>query len=72
MKAVTRQQRAVGSRAASPDAALAFFEVPNWDLKLDPDNDKVLLEMVQRAAAAIGKRVSISLEDVKQKVKKAA
>lgn len=32
------------------------------DRFLDPDNDKVLLETVQRAAAAIGKRVSISLE----------
>ncbi len=42
------------------------------DRLLDPDNDKVLLETVQRAAAAIGKRVSISLEDVKEKVKKAA
>lgn len=34
------------------------------DRFLDPDNDKVLLETVQRAASAIGKRVSISLEDV--------
>lgn len=42
------------------------------DRFLDPDNDKVLLETVQRAAAAIGKRVSISLEDAKAKVKKAA
>ena len=42
------------------------------DRLLDPDNDKVMLETVQRAAAAIGKRVSISLEDVKGKVKKAA
>jgi antitoxin HicB len=33
------------------------------DRFLDPNNDKVLLETVQRAAAAIGKRVSISLED---------
>jgi predicted XRE-type DNA-binding protein len=33
------------------------------DRFLDPDNDKVLLETVQRAAAAIGKRVSMSLED---------
>ena len=30
---------------------------------LDPDNSKVLLETVQRAAAAIGKRVAISLEN---------
>jgi len=30
---------------------------------LDPDNSKVLLETVQRAAAAIGKRVTISLEN---------
>ncbi len=35
---------------------------------LDPDNSKVLLETVQRAAAAIGKRVAISLEnDPRQK-----
>lgn len=33
------------------------------DRFLDPNNDKVLLETVQRAATAIGKRVSISLED---------
>jgi hypothetical protein len=33
------------------------------DRFLDPDNDKVLLETVQRAASAIGKRVSMSLED---------
>lgn len=31
---------------------------------LDPDNRKVLLETVQRAAAAIGKRVTISLENI--------
>jgi predicted XRE-type DNA-binding protein len=30
---------------------------------LDPDNNKVLLETVHRAAAAIGKRVAISLEN---------
>lgn len=42
------------------------------DRLLDPDNDKVMLETVQRAAAAIGKRVSISLEDAKGKVKKVA
>src|SRR6266403_4994643 len=30
---------------------------------LDPDNSKVLLETEQRAAAAIGKRVTISLEN---------
>lgn len=34
------------------------------DRLLDPNNDKVLLETVQRAATAIGKRVSISLENV--------
>lgn len=34
------------------------------DRFLDPDNDKVLLETVQRAAAAIGQRVSISLEEM--------
>lgn len=33
------------------------------DRLLDPDNDKVLLETIQRAASAIGKRVAISLED---------
>jgi DNA-binding phage protein len=32
------------------------------DRFLDPDNDKVLLETVQRAASALGRRVSISLE----------
>jgi antitoxin HicB len=37
------------------------------DRFLDPDNDKVLLEMVQRAAAAIGKRVSISLEEISKR-----
>lgn len=36
------------------------------DRFLDPNNDKVLLETVQRAATAIGKRVSISLEDIKR------
>ena len=30
---------------------------------LNPDNSKVLLETVQRAASAIGKRVSITLEN---------
>lgn len=33
------------------------------DRLLDPDNDKVLLETVQKAASAVGKRLSISLED---------
>ncbi len=33
------------------------------DRFLDPDNDRVLLETVQRAASAIGKRIFISLED---------
>ena len=33
------------------------------DRFLDPNNDKVLLKTVQRAASAIGKRVSLSLED---------
>ena len=37
------------------------------DRFLDPNNDKVLLETVQRAATAIGKRVSISLEDTRQR-----
>lgn len=36
------------------------------DRFLDPDNDKVLLETVQRAASAIGKRVSPTLEDNEQ------
>jgi hypothetical protein len=36
------------------------------DRFLDPDNDKVLLETVQRAASALGKRVSITLEDAPQ------
>jgi len=31
------------------------------DRLLDPENDKVLLETVQRAASAIGKRLTISL-----------
>lgn len=31
---------------------------------LDPKNDKVSLETIHRAAAAVGKRVRISLEDV--------
>jgi antitoxin HicB len=31
---------------------------------LDPDNSKVLLETVQRAATAIGKRVAITFENV--------
>ena len=34
------------------------------DRFLDPDNDKVLLETVQRAASAVGKRVSMTLEDM--------
>lgn len=34
------------------------------DRFLDPNNDKVLLETVQRAASAVGKRVFISLEDM--------
>lgn len=33
------------------------------DRLLDPDNNKVLLETMQRAAAAIGKRVAITLEN---------
>ncbi|HZM91133.1 MAG TPA: Fis family transcriptional regulator [Blastocatellia bacterium] len=33
------------------------------DRFLDPNNDKVLLETVQRAASVIGKRVSLSLEE---------
>jgi hypothetical protein len=30
---------------------------------LDPDNDKVLLETINRAASAIGKRATLILED---------
>jgi plasmid maintenance system antidote protein VapI len=30
---------------------------------LDPENDKVLLETVHRAASAIGKRATLTLED---------
>jgi antitoxin HicB len=30
---------------------------------LDPDNPNVLLETVQKAAAAVGKRMTISLAD---------
>ena len=33
------------------------------DRLLDPENDKVSLETIHRAAAAVGKRVRISLED---------
>ena len=33
------------------------------DRFLDPENSKVLLETVQRAAAAVGKRVTITIED---------
>jgi antitoxin HicB len=36
------------------------------DRFLDPNNDKVLLETVQRAASAVGKRVSLFLEDNEQ------
>jgi hypothetical protein len=32
--------------------------------RLDPDNPNVLLETVQKAAAAVGKRMTISLADV--------
>jgi antitoxin HicB len=34
------------------------------DRLLDPDNPNVLLGTVQKAAAAVGKRVSIALENV--------
>jgi hypothetical protein len=51
-----------------------FYPLSSWgasvkmyrsalDRFLVPNNDKVLLETVQRAATDIGKRVSISLED---------
>jgi hypothetical protein len=33
------------------------------DRLLDPDNDKVLLQTVQKAAAAVGKRLTFELED---------
>jgi hypothetical protein len=32
---------------------------------LDPDNPNVLLETVQRAASAVGKRITIRLEDAR-------
>ena len=35
------------------------------DRMLDPNNDKVSLETIHRAAAVVGKRLSISLEDVR-------
>lgn len=35
------------------------------DRLLDPKNDKVSLETIHRAAAAVGKRVRISLEDTR-------
>ena len=34
------------------------------DSFLDPNNDQVMLATVQRAASAVGKRVSIRLEDL--------
>lgn len=37
------------------------------DRLLDPDNSKVLLETVQRAASVIGKRVTIMLENEPRK-----
>lgn len=36
------------------------------DRLLDPDNDKVLLETVQKAAAAVGRRLTIGLEEASQ------
>jgi antitoxin HicB len=36
------------------------------DRFLDPDNASVLLETVQKAAAAIGKRVTIGLIDARR------
>lgn len=33
------------------------------DRLLDPDNDKVLLQTLQKAAAAVGKRLVLGLED---------
>lgn len=35
------------------------------DRMLDPNNDKVSLETIHRAASVVGKRLSISLEDVR-------
>jgi antitoxin HicB len=32
---------------------------------LDPDNPNVLLETVQKAASAVGKRITIRLEDAR-------
>jgi antitoxin HicB len=34
------------------------------DRLLDPTNDKVLLETMQKAASAVGKRLVIDLEDI--------
>ncbi|HQX79252.1 MAG TPA: hypothetical protein PLC64_11080 [Steroidobacteraceae bacterium] len=36
------------------------------DRLLDPDNPNVLLETVQKAASAVGKRITIRLEDARQ------
>ncbi len=36
------------------------------DRLLDPDNPNVLLETVQKAACAVGKRITIRLEDARQ------
>jgi antitoxin HicB len=38
------------------------------DRFLDPDNDRVLLETVQRAASAVKKRVSMVLEDMPEPI----
>ena len=36
------------------------------DRLLDPDNDKVLLGTVQKAAAAVGRRLAIGLKEVSE------
>lgn len=36
------------------------------DRLLDPDNPNVLFETVQKAASAVGKRITIRLEDARQ------
>ena len=55
MKAQGITKRELASRMHTSRSQLDRF--------LDPDNSKVLLETVQRAAAALGKRVLISFEN---------
>ena len=39
---------------------------------LDPENDRVQLDTIQKAAAVVGKRVSITLEDIPRASRSAA